>query len=138
MRTSFLVIRIGRVQGIRVPILMTSIVLIRRKAAMIHSRRSSSSNNGSPPETRTSLISGVRTRYSRPARMVSSVISMPAVPTLRFRVQKRQYMAHWEETRKRARSGYLCTRFGTGLKASSANGSSRPTASSNSCSSGTA
>ena len=35
-------------------------------------------------------------------------------PTLRFLVQKRQYIEHWLVVRKRTRSGYRCTMLGTG------------------------
>src|SRR3989454_5585717 len=58
-------------------------------------------------------------------------------PTLRRRVQKRQYAAHTGDTKNSARSGYRCVMFGTGEWASSARESTRPSCTSSSCRSGT-
>jgi hypothetical protein len=61
--------------------------------------------SGSPPLTITSRTSGCDSRYVKAGRSRSSETLPPPSPTMRDRVQKRQYTAQRSVASKRARSG---------------------------------
>ncbi len=136
--TSSFVIRMGKVQGIRVPMRITSTVGIPRRRPSMESSRASESIKGSPPEINTSLTVGFLLMYPIPSSIILSVMIISEEATFLFLVQKRQYIAHSLATRKRTLSGYLWTRLGTGLRFSSSSGSGMHTESRSSVGSGTA
>ncbi len=87
---------------------------ISRRPRRIDSNSLGASVSPSPPEMRTSRTCGVRRRYSSCASWSRRLKFCVASPTIRDRVQYRQYEAHWVVTSISTRSGYRWTRPGTG------------------------
>ena len=97
--------RCGRNTGTREPIRMISMCGISRRPRRIFSNSFGARVRPSPPEMRTSRTCGVRRRYSSWASWSRLLKFWVGSPTIRDRVQYRQYDAHWVVTSMRTRSG---------------------------------
>src|SRR5512140_3797915 len=119
------VIRSGKCDVMRLPILMISMWGISRSFCRMYSMRRSDSIIGSPPERMMSRISVCSRMYANAeSYWLSGIFS--GSPTFLRRVQKRQYDAHTGLTRNRTRSGSRCVMFGTGESPSSSSESTTP------------
>ena len=97
--------RCGRKTGTREPIRMISMWGISRSPRRIDSNSFGASVSPSPPEIRTSRTCGVRRRYSSCASWSLRLKFWVGSPTIRDRVQYRQYDAHCVVTSISTRSG---------------------------------
>ena len=119
MLTSSGVILCGRTTGTLDPILTISTWGISLNFFIMYSRFWSEIKRASPPDSNTSLITGVFAIYSIALFTLSIGIALSFCPANLLLVQCLQYIAHWSVINKSALSGYLCVSPGTGESASS-------------------
>ena len=99
------VTRIGSTTGARVARRIVSTVGTDRTIASTRSMRRVDITSGSPPDTMTSRTSGCARIQSMAGCRRCSLRAPPSWPTMRERVQKRQYTEHRSVARSSTRSG---------------------------------